>query len=148
MAVIVSIMLPGKLWAKEDAPRAIAAKVNGHVITQNQVAMLLTPRLAELLERFPDRGTEFEKLLAEARKNLLQELIDRRMLIDQFNKPEVQITPVVLEAEMQREIRDNYHGNSDEFREALKMNRITLEGFRSLIRDRLIEKELRKRQKK
>lgn len=150
MFIATAGLISGKLWAEGDAdvPRGIAAKVNGHVITRNQVAMLLTPTEARLSERFPDRGPEYEKLLGKAREDLLKELTDRMILIDQFNQPKVLIRPEAIEAEVRNEIRDNYQGSEDQFREALKRNRVSWEGFRSLVRDRLIEKELQKRNKK
>lgn len=126
----------------------ISAKVNGRVITKSEVAILLAPIRARLDERFPEGGPEHERLLKESQKDVLKELIDRRILIDQFNQPPVQIAPEEVQAEVQREIRDNYQGNADKLREALKASRMTVDGFRSLLRDRLIAKELQMRQAK
>ena len=122
----------------------IAAKINGRAITKNEVAFLMAPTMKELQQRFPDRGAEFEGLLAAASNGVTKELIDRYTIIDQFGHLGIEIAPETIEEEIQREIRDNYKGNADSLRDALRSCRLTMDGFRKLLRDRLLEGEIRK----
>jgi predicted nucleic acid-binding Zn ribbon protein len=64
----------------------IAAKVNGRVITKNEVSFMLAPIYAQLATQYPRRGPEFEKQFKEAQQKILQELIDRQIILDEFNK--------------------------------------------------------------
>lgn len=124
----------------------IAAQVNGRVITKSQVAILVAPDLARLEKRFPNRGPEFEKLLEASRKAGLQQLIDQWKLIDQFNQPKVPLPADAVEEEMKRVIRDDYEGDANKLREALRKNRMTLDGFRDMLRAHLLAGEIRLRE--
>jgi hypothetical protein len=142
------VLLPSVVLAEANggdaAVNGIAAKVNGRVITKNQVSFLLAPKLRELEKQFPGKGEEYEELVAKASKGVLKELVDRQTIIDQFARLKIEIAPEKVEEEVQREIRDAYQGNPNLLREALKASRMTMEGYRSLLRDRLLESEIRK----
>lgn len=126
----------------------IAAKVNGRVVTKNEVAITLVPRKAKLEERFPDGGPEFGRLMEEAHKDVLKELMDRILLIDQFDGPEIRIPEAAVRNEVLREIRDDYQGDEGKLREALKACRMTMDGYRSLVRERLLAGKIRLRLEK
>ncbi|MGA0854302.1 MAG: SurA N-terminal domain-containing protein, partial [Luteolibacter sp.] len=64
----------------------IAAKVNGRVITKNQVSFMLAPVYAQLSAQYPRRGAEFEEQFKKAREGVMQELIDRRIILDEFKQ--------------------------------------------------------------
>src|SRR3712207_4733380 len=69
----------------QDAPQVIdgiAAVVNGEVITFSQVRGLVGPR--ERLLRSQFRGEELQKKIQEARKEALQDLIDRQLIVQEF----------------------------------------------------------------
>ena len=144
VAVAVSLILAfGASAEGEPAGRdGIAAQVNGRVVTKSQVAILVAPELVELEERFPNRGEEFGKLVEAARKEALQQLTDQQKLIDQFNRPRVQLPPNAVEQEMKRVIRDDYGGDEMNLRGVLKKNRMTVDGFRDMLRDRLVAREI------
>jgi len=152
IALVVSALLPGAALAQKKPVRievnGIAAKVNGRVVTKNEVALTLAPRWAELEERFPERGPEFERLLEESREAALKELIDRLVLIDQFKGPEILIPDAAVRKEFQRQIREDYQGDEDKLRDALKACRMTVDGYRTMIRERLVAEEIRRRQDK
>ncbi len=145
--LLVVAFLPIAAWAEVGAleVNGIAAKVNGRVITKNEVSFLLTPKWEKLKQQFPDGGEEFEKILAAERNAVIQELIDRHTTIDKFAHLGIEIVPKRIEEEIQREVRDNYQGNVNQLREALKASRMTLDSFRTLLGDRLLESEIEKR---
>ena len=71
----------------------IAAKVNGRVITKNEVSFMLAPVYAQLATQFPRRGPEFESQFKDARDKVLQELIDRQIILDEFKQIGASIRP-------------------------------------------------------
>jgi len=120
----------------------IAAKVSGRVITKNQIHMLMVSKKRKLDAKFPQQGAKYEEELEEIRIQTIQEQIERLKLIDRFNKPPIQIDGKAVENEIGREIRDVYEGDRELFRETLRSFHMTMDGYRSLIREKLLAEAL------
>jgi peptidyl-prolyl cis-trans isomerase SurA len=124
----------------------IAAKVNGRVVTKNKVGFMLAPIYAQLMAQFPRRGAEFERQALEAREKILQELIDREIILSEFKAMEAKganLPTHVVEKEIDRQIRELYNGSEVKFEEELKRARMTRDGFRKMTRDQLIVQAIR-----
>lgn len=124
----------------------IAAKVNGQVITKNEVAFLLAPSFAQLSTQFPRRGPEFMRQFNEIQKNVLQELIDRQIILDEFKKLGATINAATIEEEIKRQIQQNYNGDENKFREVLKQSRLTMEGYREMTLEKMVVQAMRAQQ--
>lgn len=125
---------------------AIAAKVNGRVITVNQVNFLLSPLFAQLATQYPRRGPQFEAEFNEARENIVQELIDREIILDEFKQLGATIRPHIVDEEVKRQIRELFGGDEKKFREELKRSRLTMEGFRQMTQEKMIVQSMRAQQ--
>jgi peptidyl-prolyl cis-trans isomerase SurA len=125
---------------------AIAAKVNGRVITANQVNFLLAPAFAQLSAQYPRRGPQFEAELKEARDKILQELIDREIILDEFKQLGATIRPHFVDEEVKRQIRELFNGDEAKFREELKRSRLTTEGFRKMTEEKMVVQSMRAQQ--
>lgn len=125
---------------------AIAAKVNGRVITKNEVSFMLAPVFAQLATQFPRRGPEFERQFNEARQNVLQELIERQIILDEFKQLGANIRPNLVDEEVKRQIRELYNGDETKFREELRKSRLTMEGYREMTREKMIVQAMRAQQ--
>lgn len=124
----------------------IAAKVNGKVITKNEVSFMLSPRYAQLVAQFPRRGPQFETLFKEAKAAIVQELIDREIIMDEFKQLGASIKPSIVDEEIKRQMRELYNGDEAKFREELKRSRLTMEGYREMTKDKMIVQSMRSRQ--
>lgn len=124
----------------------IAAKVNGKVITKNEVSFMLSPRYAQLAAQFPRRGPQFEAEFKKAKKEVIQELIDREIIMDEFKQMGASIKPYVIDDEIKRQIRELYNSDEAKFREELKRNRLTMEGYREMTHDKMIVQAMRSKQ--
>ncbi len=124
----------------------IAAKVNGQVITANEVSFMLAPVYAQLATQFPRRGPEFERQFKEARDKVLQELIDRQIILDEFKQIGAKIQPHFIDEEIKRQIRELYNGDEGKFREELKKSRLTMEGYREMTREKMVVQSMRAQQ--
>lgn len=62
----------------------IAATVNGRPITANEVSVRLMPIGAQLAAQYPKQGPEFYKQLALAKKNIIEDLVERELLRNEF----------------------------------------------------------------
>lgn len=125
---------------------AIAAKVNGSVITNNEVNFMLAPEYARLVAQHPRRGPIFDKQFKEVREKIIQELIDRQIILDEFKKLGATIRPQVIDEEVKNQIRTIYNGDEAKFREELKKSRLTMEGYREMTREKMVVQAMRAKQ--
>ncbi len=121
----------------------IAAKVNGRVVTKSEVAFMLAPIHAQLVAQFPRRGAEYDRQLKSARDKILQELIDREIIQDEFRQGGATLKQQYIDEEIARQIRDVYKGNEETLREELKKSHLTMDGYREMTRDKLIVQAMR-----
>jgi len=147
--------LPAPVPPKPAAPpqpkgpvevNGIAAKVNGQVITKNQVSFMLAPIFAQLSAQFPRRGPQFESQFKEAKSKILQELIDRQIILDEFKKMGASIKPHVIDDEIKHQMLTLYNGSEVKFREELKRSRLTMEGYREMTREKMVVQAMRAQQ--
>ena len=124
----------------------IAAKVNGRVITKNQVSFMLAPIYAQLAAQFPRRGPQFEAKFKEAKSKIIQELVDRQIILDEFKQLGAVIKPHLIDEEVKRQIRELYNGDETKFREELKRSRLTMEGYREMTREKMVVQAMRAQQ--
>jgi len=124
----------------------IAAKVNGRIITKNEVSFMLAPIYAQLATQFPRRGPEFERQFKEAQKKVIQELVDRQIILDEFDKLGARINNNIIDQEVDRQIRELYNGSESKFREELKKSRLTMEGYREMTREKMVVQAMRSQQ--
>ena len=124
----------------------IAAKVNGRVITKNQVSFMLAPIYAQLSAQFPRRGPQFDAKFKEAKDKVIQELVDRQIILDEFKKLGASIKPYLIDEEVKRQMRELYNGDEAKFREELKRSRLTMEGYRDMTREKMVVQAMRAQQ--
>lgn len=124
----------------------IAAKVNGKVVTKNQVSFLLSPVFGKLAAQYPRRGQQFEAEFNEAKKNIIQELVDRQIILTEFSKMGGSLRPYVVDEEIKRQQRELFNGDEVKFREELKRSRLTMEGYREMTRQKLVVQAMRQNQ--
>lgn len=121
----------------------IAAKVNGRVVTKSEVAFMLAPLHAQLVAQFPRRGAEYDRQLKSARDKILQELIDREIILDEFHQMGATLKQQYIDEEIARQIREVYNGTEANLREELKKSHLTMDGYREMTREKLVVQAIR-----
>lgn len=124
----------------------IAAKVGSTVITKNKVAMSLAPSYAQLVAEFPRRGPQFEAKFKVVRDEIIQELVDREIILQEFKTIGASIKPHVVDDDIKRQMQVKYNGDEARFREDLKQYRLTMEGYREMTREKLVVQAMRAKQ--
>ncbi|QJE98842.1 peptidylprolyl isomerase [Luteolibacter luteus] len=125
---------------------AIAAVVNGRTITKSKLNFLLARDYAILATQFPRRGAEFERQVLEARDKILQELIDREIILSEFKELEkkgASLPERAVDREINRQIRENYNNSEDLFQEELKKARMSRIAYREMTKQQLIVEAMR-----
>lgn len=125
---------------------AIAAKVNGRVVTKNEVSFLLSPVRSYLTTKYPRETAEYYKELKKAKDKVLEELIERELAIHAFKEMKAQIPDHILDSEIRRKIRSDFNGSDSQFRDALKKQGISYNKFKDLTRRKLIVQAMRAQQ--
>lgn len=121
----------------------IAATVNGAVITKKEVAYLLAPVIAQLNAQFPRRGAEFERQAREAHDKILNELIDRELIMSEYKTQGGKLRPQVADEEIARIKRETFNNDENLFREELRRARMTMDGYREKTMRQLIVQAMR-----
>ncbi len=132
--LLLAILLPSARAV--ESVDGIAAVVNGDIITYSEVRDVVEPR--EKLLRSQYSGQELIDKIKEARRAALQDLIDRQLIIQDFNKEKFQIPPHFIDERVDAAIRESFGGDRNTFIKTLQAQNYTLSKFRDLERDKII----------
>lgn len=129
--------------AKPRKVNGIAAIANGKVVTINEVAFMLAPIRARLAMKHPRMGATFKAELALSKRKILDELINRQLIIHEFNELGAQIPDHAIKADIKRQIDRTYEGNEKKFREELGKSNLSYAKYYKLTKDKLIGQAMR-----
>ncbi|MEO6870649.1 MAG: peptidyl-prolyl cis-trans isomerase [Chthoniobacterales bacterium] len=124
-----------------EAVNGIAAIVNNDVITYSQVKQLVEPR--ERLLRSQYSGEELNKKIIELRKSALQDLIDRQLIVQQFDKDKLEIPGFFVDERVKEVIRDSFGGDRNAFIKTMEAQNFSMSKFKSLEREKIIVQAMR-----
>jgi parvulin-like peptidyl-prolyl isomerase len=124
-----------------EAVNGIAAIVNDKVITYSEVRDVVEPR--ERLLRSQYSGDELVKKITELRKAALQDLIDRILIIQSFDKEKLQIPSHFIDERIDQVIKENFGGDRHAFIKTMEAQKYTMSKFRDLERDKIIVQAMR-----
>ncbi len=113
----------------------VAAVVNGDVITYSQVRELVGAR--EQAARQMLSGSELVDTVKKLRESALQDLIDRQLVLQEFNKKGFQVPDYVLEDRIDEIIREDFGGDRSAFLRTLNAQGYTLSRFRQIEMEKL-----------
>ena len=125
----------------------IAAKVNGSVITINEVNYHLTPYRQQLSAAMPRKGPQYNQLISKARTEILDSLIERELILSEFRtKLQGSIPSHAIDSEITRQVRELYNNSRTEFNKSLREAGITTQQHRKETEKKLIVQAMRSRQ--
>lgn len=122
---------PAKLTGMPVLNR-VAASVNGKPITTNEVSFLLYTVYQQLATVYPSQGPEFTRQLAIAKEAILNDLIDRELVLNDFEKSGRQIPEYLIDQRINHIIMSTFNGNRDLFLENLRRSNMTIRGHREI----------------
>ena len=124
-----------------ESVNGIAAVVNDNVITYSEVRDVVEPR--ERLLRSQYSGEELVKKITELRKAALQDLIDRQLIIQAFDKEKLAIPPHFVDERVDEVIKENFGGDRNAFIKTMEAQKYTMSKFRDLERQKIIVQAMR-----
>ena len=122
-----------------------AAFVNGNVITKSQVRDAVLAQEQVIRFTFRDDPANMQRELAELRASALDSLVDRELILSEFQKLGGTIKPQYIEDDINGIIRESFKGNRDEFVTELAKTGMTMKKFRELREKMLIVQVMRGR---
>lgn len=124
----------------------IAAKVNGDVITLNELMIKVAPSQSVLMSRYPRRGATFQRQLEELKAGILDELIDRAIIFTEFKDRVRSFPDYQIENEVKRVVQNVYNGDEELFKKYLKATNLTRDQFKEQQRKELLVQIVRAQQ--
>lgn len=124
-----------------ESVNGIAAIVNEKVITYSEVREVVEPR--ERLLRSQYSGNELANKIKELRKAALQDLIDRQLIVQAFDKEKLAIPPHFIDERVDAVIKENFGGDRHAFIKTMESQKYTMSKFRDLERQKIIVQAMR-----
>ncbi|WP_435895604.1 peptidylprolyl isomerase [Oceaniferula spumae] len=125
----------------------IAAKVNGAVITLNEVNYHLTPYRQQLDAAMPRKGPQYDQLISKARNEILDSLIERELILSEFRLIIKGSIPAhAIDSEIDRQVRELYNSSRSEFNKSLREAGVTPQQHRKETEKKLIVQAMRAQQ--
>jgi len=126
----------------------IAAKVNGRVITKNEVNYHLTPYRQQLDASMPRKGPQYDELIKKARNEILESLIERELILSEFriSTGDRKLPAHAIDQEIDRQVRELYNNNRSEFTKALRQAGVSAAQHRRETEKKLIVQAMRSQQ--
>jgi len=113
----------------------VLARVNNLAITIDQVDSVAGKRENEIRQKFT--GEERDRQIAEARKQALEDLINRELLLQEFRSHGYSITEQPVDYLIDETIRTEFSGNRASFLTGLEKQGYTLDAYREILRDQI-----------
>ncbi len=121
---------------------AIAAVVEDHIITHNEIYQEMLPLLKQV--QYESLSAEdYESRLKAIEADVLQSLIDRVLIVKEFEKQGFQIPEPIFEAEFNHHIESAFGSDRTLFLHYLKAQGKDLKQFRKEFKDKLIVSAMR-----
>src|ERR1035438_2732890 len=161
MRAFCTMLIAGAIAGSTPLFHAQAVLVNGveavvhdSVVTFGEVQTMSLPAEQMLRREYVDQTELFQKKLSDARNDSLEQLLERQLILHDFNsafdKPEKQqvLEKMInkdVDQEIAAEIRSRYGGNRMSLIQSLRAEGITMERHRQLLCDRLLVTWLRQK---
>lgn len=127
----------------EEILDGIAAVVNKDVITFSQVRELVALQERALRERF--QGQELMEKVKNLRLAAINDLIDRQLVLQEFEKNKFNIPEHIIDDHINTIIRTQFNGDRQALIRTLAAQGYTLQRFRKIETDKMIVQAMRAR---
>jgi peptidyl-prolyl cis-trans isomerase SurA len=126
--------------ATADTLDGIAVVVNDSVITYLQVEDAIAPQLKVYADRFGEGSQAFYAKHRELQTNEIEALIQRKLILDDFNKAgyATNVLESAVEDQIKQDIKNNYGGSRSTLIKTLSASGMTYEDYRKNQRELFI----------
>lgn len=143
LALLAMPMSEANAAPKAGVVNRIAATVNGRPITSSEVRARLAPYFKELMMLYPRQGPRFNSELVAAKKAVLNDLIERELVLSDFETKGFSIKEDQVEDEINRRILVMFNGNRSEFLNSLRQSGMNYTEYRESVRKEITVSAMR-----
>jgi peptidyl-prolyl cis-trans isomerase SurA len=138
----LSLLIPAVVHAADpQVIDGIAAVVNGDVITFSQVQEVAAPEEQTLRQQY--QGQELIDKIKETRLAVLNDLVNRQLILQEFKKKEYKIPDYVVEQQLAGIIKDEFGGDRQAFMRTLTAQGYSMNRFRDMEKDKITVQVMR-----
>jgi len=130
------------LPSRAELADGIQAVVNDNVVTYGQVREFTAPAIEALHEQYADQQDVFDQKLGETFKDSLEQLVERQLILHDFDTEGYHLPESVVDGLVQDRIRERF-GDRLTLMKTLQAQGETFEEFRKEIREQYIVSALR-----
>lgn len=127
--------------------QGIAAEVENKVITFEEIRREMSPLIPRIRESSRSR-TEFTQRMQELYLEVLQNFIDRVLIVEEFKEKEFNLPQSFVENEWDRILIEDFENDRSRFLEYLEAQGKNAREFRADLRDRIIVSVMRSEKRK
>ena len=128
--------------AKAELVDGIAAVVNEDIITYTDLRSFVGQDEENLHKTYHPNDPALIEKIREVRKDGLNQLIERRLIIQQFNSRGIAIPDHYIEADIQSTIDEQYGRDRGSFIKTLEALGLNLETYKERVRDRIVVRSM------
>ena len=143
LTMALSAVLPA---SGEVLLNGFAATVNGTVITRKEVAFQMAPIVGLIRAKYPRRGENYHKEMKAAQDDVLDRLIENKLVLSELGRRGAALPNHVIDAEVKRIVSEVFQGDETKFRESLKETGMTMRGFKESQREKILVQAFRSQQ--
>jgi len=144
--LLLGVVLLFQVALAEFQINRVVAIVNGKIITQSELEMIMLPQVRILFQKYPNQGSQFQEEFKEVQKKTLDALIEEKLILDEFENLGGQIPEIAIKNAINDEIEDVYNGDETKFYAKLKASNLTLESYEKIIYKRIAVQALKSQQ--
>ncbi len=140
--VALSLLIPAVMRAADpQVIDGIAAVVNGDVITFSQVQEVAAPEEQTLRQQY--QGQELIDKVKETRLAVLNDLVNRQLILQEFKKKEYKLPDYVVEQQLAGIIKEEFGGDRQAFMRTLSAQGYSMNRFRDMEKDKITVQVMR-----
>lgn len=141
-AILVTALAVGlQLRARAELADGITAIVHDSIITVHEVEEATLPIAEDLQRQYRNQRDVFEKKVFEAQKENLDQLVERQMILHDFETAGYNLPESIIDEQLQEYIRRNYSDRVT-LTKTLQQRGITYEKFRQQFRERFVIEQM------
>jgi parvulin-like peptidyl-prolyl isomerase len=132
-----------RLRADTNIVDGVLAVINDTAITRQQVEFFVGSAIDSLRREFAGQPDAFQQKLTAVINDGLEQLVERQLILHDFDAAGYRMPDSYLEEMVQDRIRDNFYGDRVRLMKSLQTEGKTFESFRKEVRDQAIETFMR-----
>jgi len=140
--LVLTVALSATVPLRADTVDGVKAIVNDTVITYGQIQDLMVPIVDSLRRQYSSQPDIYQQKLRQAIDDSLEQLIERQLILHEFEVKYSKLPDSVIDGVVQDKIRDRF-GDRVTLTKTLQAQGMTFEQFRVDVRDQYIESALR-----